>query len=122
MKTETQKTPKTQQTFGEWKIIKGEWKIIKGKINPYFIQIYSSGTKICSFPIENSHEENEANAKLIAAAPELLEAANQLLTELYFSFGNQAKALGFSDEETQKVINNNSLIVKYSSLIKKVTE
>lgn len=55
-------------TQGEWKIGKGEIfrPASSGSISPYWKQI-------CSF-VETADKECEANKKLIAAAPEMLEA------------------------------------------------
>lgn len=51
----------------------GEWKIVESK---YQTAIVSDNIMVASVPI--LHEDKEANAKLIAAAPELLECLNKL--------------------------------------------
>lgn len=74
----------TQHTQGPWEII---WPENKG-VSPR-IKCDSFGT-ICRlndiWPTENGYEENLANARLIAAAPELLEAL-EIITDMLMSCG-----------------------------------
>ena len=65
----------------ETKHTKGEWKIW-GNVQPNGqLPIVSMGGAVCFIP--SKHEDAEANSKLIAAAPELLEVA--ILVESYGS-------------------------------------
>ena len=66
------------------KYTQGEWKVVR-KIN-----VKSTDGYICScaavrngMNISNEKEMNEANAKLISAAPDLLEALKELLNMVY---------------------------------------
>jgi len=54
---------------------KGEWITYEGQIYPQ-----ETGKTLALIPyFDKDDEEQEANAKLIAAAPELLEALNNLI-------------------------------------------
>lgn len=58
---------------------KGNWSIVKGLEQSNDTHIHVLGTSICQLPYEfGIDEENDANAKLISAAPELLEALKQI--------------------------------------------
>ena len=59
----------------DFKGSKGEWKI-STRYKDEIITIVSKSAYICDV---DHHEQGEANAKLIAAAPELLEALQELL-------------------------------------------
>lgn len=64
-------TPKAQHTAGEWRRV-----VNLEKAGDYCIHV--SGKKICELPSQEE-EENEANAKLISAAPEMLEALQEMI-------------------------------------------
>lgn len=73
MKTETQTTPKAQHTAGEWMVSKQETGLFILSYNKN--KLDSDRDAICLIYSGNAHKDQaEANAKLIAAAPELLEA------------------------------------------------
>lgn len=87
---DSQQTGIVNQIIGvmEFKGTKGEWFV---KINSEYPEVNLFGQpvgSICILPYSdadyekavNSREENEANAKLIAAAPELLEALKLSIT------------------------------------------
>lgn len=63
----------------------GKWEIMPRENLPPRIKSKSFGI-ICRlndiFPTENGYQENEANARLIAAAPELLEFAENMSSYL----------------------------------------
>lgn len=74
--------PKIKHTPGEWKYHLGRGA------NPRFHVQTMGGYQIASTPelkrhpqAHNDNEAHEANARLIAAAPELLEAAKRLVDE-----------------------------------------
>jgi predicted regulator of Ras-like GTPase activity (Roadblock/LC7/MglB family) len=78
---------KFQGTKGEWRIMNGGFSK-KGDI-PNLIQIYATNTDlemICKVNkdglLHNKVQNYEANAKLIAAAPELLEACINSLVDI----------------------------------------
>lgn len=67
----------------ETKHTKGEWEIFK-QDDDIFIESKKSNAAICCITGGVGLEQDEANAKLIAAAPELLDAlvrANKLLKQ-----------------------------------------
>ena len=47
---------------------------------------------ICYMPVIDEDDETEANARLIAAAPELYDALRELLTDMVIAQGNMRKA------------------------------
>lgn len=83
MKTETKTTPKAQHTAGEWRV--NSLTDTQGNIVGSG-QIKSGEQIICSYKathkkgvyLQDTIKEAEANAKLIAAAPELLECLIEL--------------------------------------------
>ncbi len=65
----------------ETKHTKGEWEYMTvGTVSGFYKKVFSEKTSICNITTRN-FKEAEANAKLIASAPDLLEA----LIELYDS-------------------------------------
>jgi hypothetical protein len=77
----------TQHTLGPWQIVNA------GEANPQPCGVYAPEAKtgmICHIPPQ--HEAAEANAKLIAAAPELLEALRDIAAcEERAAFGRMAQ-------------------------------
>lgn len=72
----------------ETKHTKGEWEVSTQGKNGIFILAKNptdmGKDAVCRIYTENSHKHSsEANAKLIAAAPELLEALVELLNSTY---------------------------------------
>ncbi len=53
----------------------GEWRMVSHLKKPMDLHIHVDGKSICEMPesYSNPDNENNANAKLIAAAPELLQ-------------------------------------------------
>lgn len=93
-------THKPQHTAGEWKAADDygtEIKSVDGKIVACTMNVMLANKKQRPFAVENS-EEVKANARLIAAAPELLEALQYLLS----ASGEQ---LTDAFEQAQNVIN-----------------
>jgi hypothetical protein len=77
----------------ETKFTKGNWSIVEGLKKAGDLCVHSQGKLICSFENDGSEEE-DANARLIAAAPELLQALiaiNRSINEqlLNARFGNE---------------------------------
>lgn len=62
--------------------------------------------------------EAEANAKLIAAAPELLEALDKTVKELRYALANHCDLLQISKD----TINDNTIVKMAESIIKKATD
>jgi len=66
----------------------GEWKILWGNYTHFATINKDVATRICAIEVNCSQkgnapiEEAEANAKLIAAAPELLDSLNELFNLL----------------------------------------
>ena len=77
----------------EFKATKGEWKVIGGVI---LRSIECNGKQI----VVCQGKEVEANAKLIAAAPDLLEALQGLLLN-----GHNNKQIEISKSAIQKALN-----------------
>lgn len=93
---------KTKHTPGEWEYFKskrGYYVASKKDVEPAFIECFDKG-----------EETNEANAKLIAAAPELLE---QLI---------KAKEVILFLESQTKWKRDPSAMDKIDAIIKKATE
>lgn len=67
---------KTQHTKGEWKIGKS-LRCLVGTNEPEVLAIAD-----CNIDGDINKEEQQANAKLIAAAPELLEALDYIMSEI----------------------------------------
>lgn len=93
----------TKYTKGEWKIETAHSKLPKDCTTYYIFT--SHDMAICEFTRANHiKEETEANAKLIAAAPELLEALLMANSALKAAYGD-----GFCEwiesVEIEKVIN-----------------
>lgn len=90
----------------EAKHTKGEWK---ARNNDNYCLVYSElhgGITLCNH--EGKHkEEHEANAKLIAAAPDLLEALQDLVSD--YEFAGDYRNMG-------------ALVSKAKAAIKKATE
>lgn len=82
-----------KHTKGEWEIDPDDNYSITAKQAPD-----DGGDIICMAPLEweDSMKRWEANAKLIAAAPELLEALNNLVNK--FGSVKQVKELGIENE------------------------
>ena len=75
------------------KITKGEW--IYNKYEPCDYGVYSAdgdGRDIALVRSKNTDEESEANAKLIAAAPDLLNALKLLLVAIDVPKRNRKQA------------------------------
>ena len=53
---------------------KQPWSIVRGRCGPS-VEIFGDGRAITEMWVRSDKETEEANARLIAAAPELLEAA-----------------------------------------------
>ena len=60
---------------------KGEWKILWGNYTHFATINKDISTRICALEIDNPNEikEQTANAKLIAAAPDLLECLEAIM-------------------------------------------
>ena len=72
----------------EFKGTKGEWKIQE----PYNTFVYGSGGKlICQIKYDPFSEESAANARLISASPELLEALQETDKDLCILEGSMAQ-------------------------------
>ena len=95
MKTETKATQKAQHTAGEW-ILSGSNKIRNGKDG--FVIATITSDEITHFICNKA--ESEANAKLIAAAPEMLNLLQKLSNTI--TNGDDLESLFF---ETQNLIN-----------------
>lgn len=91
----------------EKKFTKGEWIDLKRSVG---VCISDSVFGICYVCNWMSKKESEANAKLIAAAPELLEALNDLV--LASDLSSNSPVVG----------NWNELIKNAKNAIKKATE
>jgi hypothetical protein len=65
-------------TTKQFKGTQGEWNLVFHLNAPNDCHIHSYGTSICQFQMPIT-EEGEANAKLIAAAPNLLDACIEAL-------------------------------------------
>ena len=104
----------------ETKFIKGEWKISS---EGEYLEIIADDTEfICDLGEEYvAFEEEYANAKLIAAAPDLLEACVYLvrLKDLVLP---PEPVKGVSEEFMSEFIALNNLIKMADSAIKKATE
>lgn len=116
---------KTKHTKGEWKI---NW--YKGGINiPVSISIQKEinlgtyhevicdilhGAKDDDDYINRWKEETEANAKLIAAAPDLLEALNTLKERLTYLIGTGR--VDINKAETMRDINIANEVIKKATL------
>ena len=103
----------------ETKHTPGEWKFFKSENNQVSTFYCNGNTNIYDFEIrhnEKNFSETEANAKLIAAAPELLEALNILLNykdiiDGYLSAGTDQRKLPYK-----------SIFIKAEQAIKKAIE
>ena len=83
-------------TKGEWKINKSNEISIIDNSGDYFNEL------ICQTN-GKSGDERKANAKLIAAAPDLLEACNELIELLSFHGYNNATEIYNAKEAIKKV-------------------
>lgn len=57
----------------------GKWTVYTWKDDSVAVEVEPSGTFICQVNYKEAHEERLANAKLIAAAPLLLGALEEIL-------------------------------------------
>jgi hypothetical protein len=78
----------------ETKFTKGEWKILWGNYTHFATINTDSMHRICALEVDQSKghmigaEEQEANAKLIAAAPELYDVCVNVLTKWHSKSSN----------------------------------
>ena len=80
----------------------GEWHTKEGQIYPL-----TTGRTLALIPyFDSNNTEHEANAKLIAAAPELLEALKELLTWANIKDGSGSQYLR---DKCQQAINKATL-------------
>lgn len=97
---------------------KGEWRVNTATDNVLYVYSTTSGA-ICSIPILSEHlkQEMNANAKLIAASPELLE---DHITDIVCiqDFINRYK----KGETNDVVYFLENLIISKNAVIKKATE
>lgn len=116
----------------ETKHTKGEWLISGVPNNPHspYVKYGSVSIKAgggytvaevmgnCGYSDEDNYpnEESKANAKLIAAAPELLTSLSEAATELNFIIDN-----GLLKESKADVPYFKAQVIKYLSAIKKAT-
>jgi hypothetical protein len=103
--------------MNEAKHTPGEWIDRNAHIPHAAGEIYSGNEFICT-----TSGNAKANAKLIAAAPDLLEACEKLLSELRFSLNSQGAVLGLSPEMIKQFLSENTLIIKAEAAIQKATE
>ena len=88
----------------ETKFTKGEWKTTIAELKDFFLcAVGSVETKrvIChtNFDTKMTSEECKANAKLIAAAPDMFNALEELLAQVkQFTAGNIGEQDYFRDE------------------------
>lgn len=88
----------------ETKFTKGEWKTTIADCSDYLLCAVISESEdrvICHTTVDNkmSKEEQKANAKLIAAAPEMFNALEELLAQVkQFTDGNIGEQDYFRDE------------------------
>lgn len=122
----------TKHTKGEW-VYKCERLTRKGNKSIY-VQLPPNTNKsdqkiIVGYLSEDDcdietccKKESHANAKLIAASPELLEVCEKLLVDFIFALSNQGKALGWSNEKISEQIEKHPLIISSRNAIKKATD
>jgi predicted Rossmann fold nucleotide-binding protein DprA/Smf involved in DNA uptake len=84
----------TQHTAGPWTYAYAPYTTQDGKELPAF-EIHGEGEKVCDTVEDQPIEAQEANARLIVAAPELLDA----LQELVERERAEAAESGFTDDE-----------------------
>ncbi len=96
---------KTQHTKGKWTVVDSGGTVISARESTYI-----TICKLENLPLRISAEV-EANAKLIAAAPDMLEAL-QSVNNYFIDLQNKC-ALTFSDERAWKLV---------SKAIQKATE
>lgn len=76
-------SPSLQQgSVSDWCFSKGDWYV--GRLFP-MPHIYCNGKKIAIISKELPIEEREANARIMAAAPDLFEALDQLISRIIVS-------------------------------------
>lgn len=64
---------------------KGPWQMSRSRTNPYAVYVSDPATErssICTVTRYESEDETMANVRLIAAAPELLDAAIYILAHI----------------------------------------
>lgn len=112
----------------ETKHTKGEWKVSECIPNAILalegnIEINNGDWSIaCVFTDCGYDEEPQANAKLIAAAPELLDALIHTLNELKMSLANQGAVLGMTMEKINEMLESHNIVKKAEQAIKKATK
>lgn len=99
---------------------KGKWEIKTPNNSCQTIE--SEYGNICTISQPFGIEEAEANAKLISAAPDLLQALQESVAELQFSLHNQAAALGMDPSVANATISENRILKQAKAAIQKATE
>ena len=84
----------TQRTPGPWTYTYAPYTTQDGKELPAF-EIHGEREKVCDTVEDQPTETQEGNARLIAAAPELLDA----LVDLVARNRSEARECGFADGE-----------------------
>lgn len=108
----------TKHTPGPWKW--SNWYGPKGKEKRNLQPPPNHGTILVAVEMQingSAYKMSEANARLIAAAPELLEALEEIVTELHGAIYNRALSTWATKEVAYK--HADGLVEKYRALIAK---